>query len=110
MKLIIETQIHENYGAHDWDGTGECPQYWKAKGGSTYHFEGVTYAQAMDSAFLKAAVEKATAAVSHTSEGWEEYVIDWHLEEDDYLSHFEQQQLEWDGKVLYPDERRALPA
>ena len=36
MKLLISTQVYENYGAHDWDGTGECPQYWKAKGGSDY--------------------------------------------------------------------------
>jgi hypothetical protein len=36
MKLVISTQVYENYGAHDWDGTGECPQYWKAKGGSDY--------------------------------------------------------------------------
>lgn len=32
----IYTQIIENYGAHDWDGEGECPQYWKKKGGNTY--------------------------------------------------------------------------
>ena len=32
----IFTQIHENYGAHDWDGKGECPNRWKAKGGTTY--------------------------------------------------------------------------
>ena len=35
-KLVIQTQYKENYGAHDWDGKGECPQYWKFKGGSTY--------------------------------------------------------------------------
>jgi len=34
MKILLQTQIHENYGAHDWDGTGKCPQYWKAKGGN----------------------------------------------------------------------------
>ena len=39
MKLAINTQYMENYGAHDWDGQGECPQYWKAKGGSTYVIE-----------------------------------------------------------------------
>ena len=33
----ITTQYRENYGAHDWDGTGECPQYWKNKGGETFH-------------------------------------------------------------------------
>ena len=36
MRLVIHTQYRENYGAHDWDGKGECPQYWKLKGGSTY--------------------------------------------------------------------------
>ena len=38
MKAIVQTQHMENYGAHDWDGEGECPQYWKAKGGNTYIF------------------------------------------------------------------------
>ena len=30
--LQITAQYHENYGAHDWNGQGECPQHWKAKG------------------------------------------------------------------------------
>ena len=38
MKAIIQTQHMDNYGAHDWDGQGECPQGWKYKGGSTYIF------------------------------------------------------------------------
>ena len=38
MKAIVQTQHMENYGAHDWDGQGECPQGWKYKGGSTYIF------------------------------------------------------------------------
>ena len=33
---LITTQYRENYGAHDWDGTGTCPQYWKNKGGYDY--------------------------------------------------------------------------
>ena len=36
MMLVIRTQDQENYGAHDWDGEGACPQYWKFKGGSDY--------------------------------------------------------------------------
>ena len=36
MASLITTQYRENYGAHDWDGTGECPQYWKNKGGYDY--------------------------------------------------------------------------
>ena len=23
--LVIQTQVKENYGVHDWDGKGECP-------------------------------------------------------------------------------------
>jgi len=38
MFAVIQTQHLENYGAHDWDGQGECPQYWKPKGGNTYIF------------------------------------------------------------------------
>jgi hypothetical protein len=33
MKIIVSTQYRENYGAHSWNGEGECPQYWKNKGG-----------------------------------------------------------------------------
>ena len=36
MYIVFQTQHRENYGAHDWDGKGECPQYWKFKGGDTY--------------------------------------------------------------------------
>jgi len=32
----VQTQCRENYGAHDWDGEGICPQYWKNKGGDDY--------------------------------------------------------------------------
>ncbi len=41
MRLAILTQYKENYGAHDWDGDGECPQYWKSKGGYWYVIEGI---------------------------------------------------------------------
>lgn len=53
MKLVIRTQFRENYGAHDWDGKGECPQYWKNKGGDTYVIE-VSLAEAMNPAFFDA--------------------------------------------------------
>jgi hypothetical protein len=31
--VVAFYQVRENYGAHAWDGEGECPQYWKNKGG-----------------------------------------------------------------------------
>jgi hypothetical protein len=41
MKLVIRTQVKENYGAHTWEGEGECPQHWKFKGGQTFVVENV---------------------------------------------------------------------
>ena len=41
MMLVITTQLQENYGAHNWDGEGACPQYWKMKGGSEYKILGI---------------------------------------------------------------------
>ena len=31
MKTLVQitAQMHENYGAHDWSGEGDCPQAWK---------------------------------------------------------------------------------
>lgn len=40
MNVEVSTQIRENYGAHEWDGNGECPQYWKSKGGEDYIISG----------------------------------------------------------------------
>jgi len=71
MKLVIITQIKENYGAHDWDGKGQCPQYWKFKGGNTYVIENVTSEQAQSSEFWADAEHHVTTA----NESWQEYAI-----------------------------------
>ena len=34
--LQITAQVHENYGAHDWNEKGGCPQSWRAKGGQMF--------------------------------------------------------------------------
>lgn len=70
MKLVILTQFCENYGAHDWDGKGECPQYWKFKGGDTYIVD-VTLQEAQDKSFY-AAVAKC---IEHSSNYSKEYII-----------------------------------
>ena len=70
MKLVINTQFRENYGAHDWNGQGECPQYWKCKGGDTYVVE-VSLAEAQDPAFYRAVAK----CIEHSSDYSEEYII-----------------------------------
>lgn len=33
FRLAAHFQYMENYGAHNWDGKGQCPSRWKYKGG-----------------------------------------------------------------------------
>ena len=69
MKLVIQTQFKENYGAHDWDGTGECPQYWKFKGGDTFVMAGTTTEQdaMMIAQFVEHADESSQEHVTGSS-------------------------------------------
>ena len=95
MMLVIHTQFYENYGAHDWDGTGVCPQYWKAKGGSDYKILDVPL-----NIDYNQFVKFALTGIESDTEYSREYMIDWSMESDDYLSWFEKSQLEHDGVIL----------
>ena len=95
-KIIISTQVRENYGAHDWDGTGECPQYWKSKGGSDYVVLNVDVNRAAET------VEAVRGQVESNSEYFSEYVLGWEVVADDYLTEYEQSQLEYEGRIMYP--------
>jgi hypothetical protein len=92
--LVIDTQYKENYGAHNWDGTGECPQYWKFKGGSSYKITGVPL-----NIDYHAVVDMVRSDIEHSDHFSEQYILDWALESDDYLSDFEKSQQEYDGVI-----------
>ena len=95
MKLLITTQTYENYGAHDWDGVGECPQYWKAKGGSDYvvkRFKGDA----------TTAVMALRGQIEQDNQAYRESIINWEVVADDYLTEFEQSQLAYEGTIRYP--------
>jgi len=94
--IVIRTQYMENYGAHDWNGEGECPQYWKMKGGSEYKVTGVPL-----NSDLQAVVDMAN--VEYSNHYAREYIIDWSVEADDYLSEFERSQLEWEGEIQFKE-------
>lgn len=81
MKIVISTQIRENYGAHDWDGKGTCPQYWKCKGGDTYVVPNLTVAQTLK--IKEQGIPTLTALIETRNEGFEEYVVDWSILDDD---------------------------
>lgn len=94
--LVIRTQFMENYGAHDWDGEGACPQYWKMKGGSEYKVTNVPLNIDYQEVVSMANVEKNNDYVR-------EYILDWSIEDDSYQSWFEKSQMEYDGKVVCPE-------
>lgn len=37
--IQITAQYEENYGAHNWDGKGICPEHWKPKGAQMFSLE-----------------------------------------------------------------------
>lgn len=69
MKIIIETQIRENYAAHT-GFTGEF--YWKMKGGNTYIAEDIQLGQADDLSFWKTLEQNVCSFDNY----FEEYIID----------------------------------
>ena len=81
MKIVIQTQVKENYGAHNWDGEGECPQYWKFKGGSTYVVPNLTPEQA--TRVREVGLPTLTALIEERSDSYEEYILDWSVRDDD---------------------------
>lgn len=98
MMLVIHTQYCENYGAHGWDGNGECPQHWKFKGGSNYKIVGVP-----ENVDLEEVVELARGSVEHRSDYAEEYILGYAMQPDGWMSDFEKSQLEYEGQIMYAE-------
>ena len=91
MKVVITTQIRENYG------TAEKP-YWKFKGGSEYFINGVDPLKVAPGML----VDKVKAQVEYANPMSEEYILDWELVSDDYMTDFEKDQLEFEGQIRFP--------
>jgi hypothetical protein len=102
--LVIDTQFMENYGAHDWDGEGACPQYWKMKGGSSYKVA-VEFDKDYEWAevYVDRILSKVRSELEWADDYSQQYILGWHLEDDDWMSWFEKSQLEYEGKVAYPE-------
>ena len=79
--LVIQTQHRENYGAHDWDGKGECPQYWKFKGGNTYVVRDLSTAHI--NKIAEQGIPTLTTLIESKSEYFQEYILGWEIVEDD---------------------------
>ena len=98
MKLMIYTQVHENYGSED-------QPHWKAKGGDDYFVPvsmDALLASENKAEFLKELVDAARAVIEHDGSGYQEYIINYSLEDDDFRTEYEQSQLEWETTCWYP--------
>lgn len=96
-KLYITTQIYENYGAHDWDGQGECPQRWKAKCSGDYYVKNF---KKLDK--VTQTVMALRPNIERNDNYFREHIIDWEIVADDHCTEFEQAQLAYEGVITYP--------
>ena len=93
--LVIATQDYENYAAHEgFNGNF----YWKAKGGSEFKITGVPAGVDPDEV-----VELVRNQIERNDEYFQTSIIGYSLQEDTYLSWFEQSQLEYDGSITYKE-------
>jgi hypothetical protein len=90
IRLIATTQVHENYGSHDWNGEGECPQYWKAKGGQDYLVAELSVEDASKGeAYLQGLVDASLSQMESNNDYWREYVLGWELFPEGKLTYME---------------------
>lgn len=99
MKMLIETQVFENYGAHDWDGTGECPQYWKAKGGDEFF---ILIGSSINDKAIRDLFNRVSATLEQNDNYYQIDVCEWQIVDDDYMTLDERNQMEFDGQINYP--------
>jgi hypothetical protein len=88
-KLLIQTQVYENYGDAD-------KPYWKAKGGSDYVVKNFKKFNE-----VATSVMALRGQIEQDNEYCREYIIDWVVVGDEYLTEFERSQLEYEGKITY---------
>lgn len=90
IRVVFSTQYLENYGAHCWDGEGECPQRWKPKGGDTY-IVSATAAEIADPQWW----DIVEGSIQKSNDYEREYIIDYKIVdaidfvESDYVDFYE---------------------
>jgi hypothetical protein len=89
MQLLITTQVYENYGSR-----------WKPKGGNDYKYS-LGSSLRSDQA-LAEIVEYFRSTVEADNEMFQETIVGYSVVADDYLTEFEQSQLDYEGRIAYP--------
>ena len=100
MQLLITTQYCENYGTPD-------QPYWKFKGGDDYIIEipGFRFDDEFAEKNLREVVDQILPQIETATDMSTEYMSDYRVVEDGYVTEYEQSQLEYDGRILFPAKR-----
>ena len=98
MKLLITTQVYENYAWNE-DGTigTGAAAYWKAKGGDEYVVTGI-----WDEEEATVAVMALREEIEKANDYMTESIVDYQLLDNDELTPFEKDQMEYEGKIVFP--------
>jgi hypothetical protein len=97
MKALFTTQVYENYAWRE-DGTigTGTESYWKAKGGDEYVVLNVDKDQVFE------ILEKVALQIERNDDYIQETIVNLQVVEDDYLTDYERDQLEYDGTIQFP--------
>ncbi len=97
-KLLIQTQLMENYAWREDGSLGVgADAYWKFKGGSDYVVLGVDECDMID-----VIVDRVRGKIECDNDAFREYIVGYRVVADDYLTEFEQSQLDYEGSIRYP--------
>ena len=101
MKLVIETQHTENYAAHDWDGKGATPDGWKFKGGETFVIKNIEAGILGTTSMYEAVVNDIAPFVEQDNDYFRDYIVDWHIEDNDWESGTVTMQREYESGIHF---------
>jgi hypothetical protein len=90
----------ENYGAHDWDGEGECPQRWKFKGGEDFFYQLGSVEPSAE--HIEELIFVLREQIEWDDIGSRQYMVGYGIVEDSFMTPFEKSQLEYEGSITYP--------
>ena len=92
MKLVIQTQVYENYGE-------ASNPHWKAKGGEDYWYDLGEYSRSKQA--VAELIQFFSPRIESHNNYYREHIIYSSIESDAYLTPFEKDQLDYDGHITY---------
>ena len=105
-KILIQTQDYENYAWVDGELLTGKDAYWKAKGGRDIFVPVPGFREHSEFAEknLQMIVDSVREQIECSNDGYQSMIIGYTLVADDYMTEFEQSQLEYEGFIRYPAE------